>query len=109
MLKRKYRLSARSRLQNPSVVHTPFFTMRYIKNNLLYSRFGFIVSKKVDKRAVVRNTVKRKVRLFVENMREKIVSGYDLLFSLKKSAINEDFTSLSNYMENIFRKEKLLT
>lgn len=107
MLKKIYRLSARSTLQKPSIVQTPFFTMRFVLNNLPHSRFGFIVSKKVDKRAVVRNKTKRKVRFFIEKMRKNIAPGYDILFSLKKSAINEETSSLYLCMENIFKKEKL--
>lgn len=39
-------------------------------NNLPQGRFGFIVSKSVSKKAVVRNKVKRRLRAIIENHKE---------------------------------------
>lgn len=60
---------------------------------LPHSRFGVVVSKKVDKRAVVRNTLRRKVHAIIqdENLFER--PGYDMLVILKPGVTEiEDFS-----------------
>ncbi len=109
MLKKKYRLSARVRLERPLVFQALFFTLRVSKNNFPYSRYGFVVSKKVDKRAVVRNSVKRKIRAYIEAVQEKVSGGNDMLFHIKKRATQVENTSLYREIEQVLRKEKLLT
>ncbi len=54
------------------------------ENNLPNSRFGFIVSKKIDKRAVVRNHLKRKVRSCVESQFLLGNKNKDVLFVIKQ-------------------------
>ncbi len=86
MLKRKYRLPASVRFSKNDTISTKFYLLKTAPNNLSYSRVGFVISKKVDKRAVARNRLKRKMTNFIEKVIEKIV-GYDMLFILKKEAI----------------------
>lgn len=80
-----------------------------IKNNLPLNRFGFIISKKIDKRAVVRNMTKRRVRSCIEEMRRKINSGYDMLFVIRKNAVDQKRSSLYDEIERLFTNLKLLT
>ncbi len=42
-----------------------FLVLKILKNNLKVSRFGFVVSQKVSKKAVVRNKIKRRLREIV--------------------------------------------
>lgn len=88
MLKRKYRLDRRTRLKFTKSFTTPFFLLRILRNNLLYNRYGFIVSKRIDKRAVVRNRTKRMIRACVEEMLESVSAGYDMLFVAKEKIRN---------------------
>jgi len=84
MLERKLRLPAHSNTRFSKTATTPLFTLKVGMNNLPYSRFGFVASKRIDKRAVKRNQLKRLVRrIIMENM-DKIQNGNDLLFILKK-------------------------
>ena len=108
MLKRKYRLSAGNRLQQPSVIHTQFFTLNVAKSSLPYNRYGFVISKKIDKRASVRNKAKRKLRWCVEKIQERVPGGHDMIFYLKKNVIQTPSSTLCSQMEHIFKKEKLL-
>ena len=43
-----------------------FLLFKTIKNNLKTSRFGFIISQKVSKKATVRNKLKRKLSGLIE-------------------------------------------
>lgn len=86
MLKRNLRLlSPVSKKAN--TVSTEQFNLKFLPNELPNSRFGFIVSRKIDKRAVVRNRAKRVLRSVVEENIKNIKQGYDFLFVLKKNII----------------------
>ncbi len=103
MLKRKNRLP-KIFFKHDRVVSSPFYNLKIRRNGELVSRFGFVVSKKIDKRATVRNRIKRKIRSCMEENLDKIVDGYDFLFILKKD-IRE------NVCSNLFSqlgKENLL-
>lgn len=77
-----------------SNINSSLFSLKISKNSLPYSRFGFIVSKKIDKRAVVRNSLKRNVRACVEELFDKIKPGYDLLFLVSKDAIGKNHSEV---------------
>ena len=51
------------------------------------SRFGFIISTKISKKAVVRNRIKRIMSEVIRKNLDKIKSGYDVLFLIKPSAV----------------------
>lgn len=48
-----------------------------------HMRFGFVVSKTVDKRAVIRNMLKRLVRGHIESTYLALEKGMDVLFVLR--------------------------
>src|SRR5258706_15865795 len=108
MFDRKYRLPVKVRLDNSKTVHTPFFIVKIHKNTLEYNRYGFIISKKIDKRATVRNRVKRRIRACVEELHPKMVTGYDLLFIIKKEAVEKTTEILFSTISEILIKEKIL-
>ncbi len=53
------------------------------------SIFGFIVSKKVDRRATVRNRIKRILAEAVRLNEDLFTSGYKVLFLAKRSLVNK--------------------
>ncbi len=113
MLKRKYRIDFRA--QKPSLkpadektIKTPFYFLRVRENNLPYSRFGVRVTKRIDKKAVVRNKAKRKIIMCVEKMRLEIKEGYDMLFVLKKEALTVDRENLCLLIRKVLKKEDYL-
>ncbi|MDP3987614.1 MAG: ribonuclease P protein component [Candidatus Levybacteria bacterium] len=106
MLKTKYRLSFRKKIDFTHTKNFPFFALKTASNKLLYSRFGFVVSKKVEKRAVVRNRIKRIFRKCLEDNLEEIKKGLDVLFIIKKNIEKEE--NLCFIIKNILKKEKLI-
>lgn len=69
--------------------HTKFFTILYKPNHLHFSRFGFIVSKKINKRAVRRNYMRRVLR---DNLRMVLLNRhYDIVIQVKKEFIRSDY------------------
>ena len=108
MLKKKYRLLKETKFEKKDFYASPFFVLKIAKNEESFSRFGFIVSKKIDKRATVRNTVKRKIRICIEANLYKIKPGHDMLFILKKQIIGKTTKEISELTLGELNKQKLL-
>lgn len=105
MLKKRYRLKG-AISPRALLVHTQFFTLRFSPNGTTQSRFGFVVSKKVDKRATVRNRSKRKIRACIETILDKIKLGYDMMFFLKKEIAEGE--NICSIVEEVLKKEKII-
>ncbi len=90
MFKKKFRLPPENFRPEKSFV-SPFYVLKVAKNNEAGPRVGIVVSKKVSKKAVTRNKIKRKVRSFLEK-NIKRGDNRDLLFLIKKEP--EDYEEL---------------
>lgn len=106
-LKRKYRLTARIKKTFSRSFHSPLFTLRIGENGLLYNRYGVVVSKKIDKRAVVRNSIKRRAHSCMQEIDNNLKKGYDMLFILKKNQLHKS-TNLCTEIQEVCQREKLL-
>ena len=83
MFKRENRLVSGVRFNNSFLISAPEFVLKARKNGLLLNRFGIVVSKKIDKRAVVRNKVKRFFRQALIDLSKNMMPGHDILFIVK--------------------------
>jgi ribonuclease P protein component len=108
MLKRKFRLLKETKFDKKNTYTSPFFVLKITKNEKSFSRFGFVVSKQVDKRATTRNRIKRQVRACIENNFDKIKPGYDMLFVLKKQILDKETVEIKKIVLENLEKQKLL-
>lgn len=106
MLKKENRLGSTNGAK--SRISSPLFGLSFSDNNKNLSRFSFVISKKIDKRAVVRNKTKRKIRSVIEDMLGKIKAGKDFTFYLKKETVSSTRENISNELSDVFEKNKLL-
>lgn len=88
MLKKFFKLPAKTKQANPKYLKTTIFTLKVSSNELENSRFGFVVKKTLDKRATVRNRAKRVLRSCIEELLDEIRPGKDMLFLLEKGIID---------------------
>lgn len=86
MLPRESRFSFRNKLPK-NVFHSQSFTVRYQENNKGLA-VAVVVSKKVDKRAVIRNKIKRRLIGIIQK-EIKTDTPVSLVFYVKKQALNE--------------------
>ncbi len=89
-------------------VHGRAIGMRAVGNRLKESRFGFVVSTKVSKDAVVRNTLKRRMREIVRKQLPKIVGGVDIVFTAKQDAIKLPFGDLERTLLDLLGRARLI-
>ena len=79
--------------------------LKIVQNNLEENRFGFIVSQKVSKKAVLRNKIKRRLRDIVRQNIAKIRKGIDAaliaLPGLEKKNFSETKETLNTLLKNI--------
>lgn len=101
MLKKKYRLSDFKKLKSKTI-NSPLFTLRYLESGEKVSKFAFVISKKIDKRAVVRNKIKRQISKALEGILEKITRGYTFIFIVKKEILTKSQEEISGETERIF-------
>lgn len=106
MLQRKFRLPKEVKFKTQKTLDTPLFSIKTSKNDLDHSRYGFVVSKKVDKRAVVRNRIKRLLRLAVEKRLDKFPPGFDILFSAKEEIGKKELLEIEKEIETTIRNLK---
>ena len=100
MLKRENRLSRILRRVGEKKYFSPLFQVRISENNDNKARFGFIVSKKIDKRAVVRNKTKRVLRDAAKTLIDNVL-GKDIIIIAKKDLSFKEKEEVKKELGNI--------
>lgn len=80
--------------------------LKFRNNNLEISRFGFIVSQKVSKKAVVRNKLKRRIREIIKGT--KIKKGLDVVLITTSGLENKDFPELAETVNKVLTKAGII-
>lgn len=104
MLPKSLRLPSKQKLSNPQRMQTDFFSISFLPNNTGVNRYGIVVSKKIDKRAVVRNRLKRVLRSIVEELHIKLPQGNDILFVVKRNFQDISREEILKTMQNSIQK-----
>lgn len=73
------------------------------------SRFSFIISTKIHKKAVKRNRARRLLVESIRSLLPKIKLGFDCVFLAKKAIVGKEATVVKKETEEIFQKADLLT
>ncbi len=78
-----------------------FLYLKLLENELPETRFGIVISKKVCKKAVTRNKIKRRIRHLIKQTLPDIKKGKDVILIVLK---DKEITSL----DDLFKKSGLL-
>jgi ribonuclease P protein component len=85
--------------------HGPFFKLCLARQKVAKpARFGFVVSTKIDKRATVRNRVKRLLREAVHQRLEKIPAGFDFVFVVRPKIVGKSYAEVSAEVDQVLSK-----
>lgn len=88
-------------------INSHCFSLRYKKNNEGL-HCAVVVGKKVDKKAVVRHTLKRRfLHALKELLHDKEVS-YDLVFFLNRKSIEKKFEELQDEIKSALQRLEII-
>ena len=112
MLNKKFRLTSNSSFiatyHQKKVVSDEFFVLYGGKNKTdenIPSKFGFVVSKKVHKRAVIRNKIKRRLREAVYiYIKENNTPCISYILSAKENSTEADFKQTLTSVNKLFKR-----
>ena len=109
---RKSREFARLR-EKSSKVYSAHFLILITPSESNVSRLGITVSSKIDKRAVVRNKIKRRIRDIFRVNRSRLRSNFDIVIIARKNAGDLSFEEVKReilgalHFKNYMQKELL--
>ncbi len=91
MLPKPYRLTRNDAIDDIFMkgkkVATPFFVIRIRENHLPLSRLAIIVSKKISKKAVERNLLKRRIRGIIHESLSFVRKGLDIIIGANSNVL----------------------
>lgn len=102
MLAKPFRLPISVNLRGSQSIVCTEFVVKYAKNNLSHARFGFVVGKAVDHRAVARNRIKRVIRSVIEE-KWLVEKNVDVLFLVRKGALGKTREELAEKIESALK------
>lgn len=114
MLPRIHRLTQNSdfdRLKkNSKLFHGTFVSLTfYDRKDESPTRFGFVISKKISKKAVVRNKIKRILSLQIEQYLNNLVLGYDVAFLSKPAIVEAELDNIQKEVTSLLTKAGIVT
>ena len=85
-----------------------FLVIKALDNNLNVSRFGFIVSKKISKKAVLRNKIKRRLRELVWMRFNQFRQGIDVAVIAGIGIGEKNFGEIEEISNKLLKKAGIL-
>ncbi|MDD4358411.1 MAG: ribonuclease P protein component [Candidatus Pacebacteria bacterium] len=80
--------------------------LKILENDKEKTRIGIVISKKVSKKAVERNKIKRRIREIVRKM--DFCKGFDIIVVAYPNAKEKDFEGIKQEIIYLFKKAKCL-
>jgi ribonuclease P protein component len=105
MLQKQNRLTKEKDFERIFKLGKSFFAkiigFKFLKNNLFCSRFGFVVSNKIAKKATKRNRLKRQLREIIRLKIKKdgIKSGFDVILIARPGILEKDYKQLEKEID----------
>ena len=89
-----------------TVTGSSLFAVRYVSNGSGRTRWGFAVGKRLAKRAVVRNRLKRRIREIARRL--DVAPGYDVVVVARSPALMADQSGLEQGLQHLLQRAGLL-
>ena len=108
MLPKKNRLTKKTDFdavfKNGKSIKTDFSVWKVSESHLPESRFGFVVSKKVSNKAIVRNKVKRRLRSIVFAQLKNISLSKEVVVVTLPGIEKKEFSEIQDMVSHFFKK-----
>jgi len=85
------------------ILYSPFFGFLTYKENDDQKKFGFIVSKKISKKAVDRNKIRRILSEVVLENLERFENGTRIIFLTKKEILGKKMKEVEKEVEKFIK------
>lgn len=108
MLPAQFRMPRGVQLIHSRFSSSPSIKMRFAPNTLSTTRFRAVVSKKVSKKAVERNRIRRILYGFLQDHRSEIDTGYDVLMVVQAGCPAYTIQTLSADLHHCLKSAGLL-
>lgn len=106
MFKKGLRLPKNIRFTKENQISSIFFSIKIAENKLESNRFGILISKRIDKRAVIRNKIKRQIRRCVEENEKYLSAGKDILIITRPGIKDMETREICESLMKDFKKIK---
>jgi ribonuclease P protein component len=94
--------------KNSKSLKNDLFIFKTTKNNLALNRFGFVVSQKVSKKAVVRNKIKRRLVAAVKTKIKNMKIGTDVVLIALPGIRKRSLSDIKEAVNNTLAKSGLI-
>lgn len=95
-------------LKKKGSIKSNLFVFKKSENFLGETRFCFIVSEKISKKATVRNKIKRRMREIVRESLPKIKKGFDIVIIALPGIEKKEFKEIKEDLLRVFLKAEIL-
>ena len=102
--KKDFDLILRSKLK----FYSNNLVLRFSKNELSKSRFCVVVSKKISKKAVDRNKIRRRIYEIVRLNYNKIKPNFDFMIFVSRGILKMKYQEIEQEILSLFKKAKVL-
>ena len=90
-------------------VTSEFFTLYVTQSRETHSRFGFVVSTKVSKKATARNKLKRRMRAVAARAFPAVKTGVDVVLVARPQAEKATFQEIAKTITNLLQTSRLIS
>ncbi len=95
--------------KNGKTSENQFFRIKFFKNQKNFSRFGFVISVKLLKKATSRNILKRRLRAICQSLLKDLKSNFDIVIWPKTNSISLNYKDLTDYLRELIIKNDFLS
>ncbi|HRH32910.1 MAG TPA: ribonuclease P protein component [bacterium] len=81
-----------------------FLRVAYVKNNLLSTRCGIVISTKVSKKAIVRNKLRRRIRTIITKTLSQLLPPMDIVIICGALAVKADYKEIESDLIHVLNK-----
>ena len=79
-----------------------------LKNNLKETKVGVVINKKVSKKAVIRNKIKRRIYNSIRNKLPEIEKGFDFLIIVRPEIKEKSFFEINKIINKSLKKTEAI-
>ncbi len=81
-------------------IQNKYLYIYYKENDVLFPRFGIAVGTKIGN-AVIRNKLKRQIRMILTNNKKIFSNNQDYIIIVKKACLNASYKEVENEVKNL--------